>query len=107
MMADLADEHELASGHRREGMLFGVINFSSALTPVVGIWIASDVLAWVGLPRRADPASVDPAMLHELGWIYGPLVFALIVLSAWLMSRYSLSRERLLEIQRMLRIRPS
>lgn len=107
LMADLVDEHELETGERRAGLLFGVINFASKFTPVAGIWLASLVLAWIGLPHAADPSSVDPESLRRLGWVYGPMVFVLMALSSLLLSRYRISWEHLLEIQAALRARRS
>jgi Na+/melibiose symporter-like transporter len=107
LMADLVDEHELESGHRRAGILFGVINFAAKFTPVAGISLASAVLGWVGLERGADPDSIPFSSIRRLGIVYGPAVFGFVLLSGYLMSRYSIDRKRLREIQRQLAQRGS
>jgi GPH family glycoside/pentoside/hexuronide:cation symporter len=99
MMADLVDEHELDSGHRRAGILFGVINFAAKFTPVAGITLASVVLGWVGLERGMDPTLVPASSIRTLALAYGPFVFMLTAMSAFLMSYYSIDQARLEAIQ--------
>ncbi len=105
LMADLTDEHELETGHRREGIFFGVIAFASKATPAFGIWLAGAILQWIGFPTGAAPGEVPTSVVRQLGWTYGPGVFALVMLAAWLISRYAITQERLEAIQEQLRAR--
>jgi len=98
-MADLVDEHELDSGHRRAGILFGVINFASKFTPIAGITLASFVLGWAGPEGRVDIDAVSPESIRRLGLVFGPVVMGLTIVVGILMSGYSIDRASLHAIQ--------
>ena len=97
MMADVADEHELMSGVRQEGIFFGAVAFSAKATSGVGTFIGGvglDIIRW---PRGAaiqTAADVPPETLVNLGLFYGPVVAGFAVVSMWCYSHYSLTRER-------------
>lgn len=105
MMADIADQHELETDRRQEGIFFGAISFSAKGTSGLGNLVAGiglDVIAW---PRGADvrsAADVAPETIVHLGILYGPLVAAFAVVAVWCLSHYDLTRERHAEIQRVL-----
>lgn len=107
LMADLVDEHELASGHRRAGILFGVINFASKFTPVAGISLATLVLGWAGIEGGVKVDEVAPESLRRLGLAFGPAVMGLTIVVAVLMSRYGVDRAGLVAIQGQLEDRKS
>jgi Na+/melibiose symporter-like transporter len=102
MMADIADQHELETGRRQEGIFFGAISFSAKGTSGLGNLVAGvglDIIAW---PRGADirsAADVTPDTIVNLGILYGPVVAAFAVVSLWFLSHYDLTRERHAEIQ--------
>src|SRR6056297_1756105 len=48
MVADVADEDELLSGERREGLYVGVFTFVRKLAGAVGVAMALAALDWVG-----------------------------------------------------------
>ena len=98
-MADLIDEHELDSGHRRAGLFFGVINFASKFTPIAGITLASFVLGWAGLEGGVDVEAVSPESIRRLGLVFGPVVMGLTIVVGVVMSRYSIDRVKLHAIQ--------
>jgi Na+/melibiose symporter-like transporter len=97
MMADVADEHELESGRRQEGIFFGAVAFSGKASTGLGNIVAGvglDVIRW---PRGAaiqSAADVPPETLVELGLLYGPIVSSFAVLSVWCYGHYRLTRER-------------
>ena len=101
MMADVADEHELESGLRQEGIFFGAISFSGKATSGFGTLIAGiglDIIRW---PRGADiqtAADVPADTIVSLGVLYGPVVAAFAVISLWCYSHYNLSRTRHAEV---------
>ena len=101
MMADVADEHELESGRRQEGILFGAVAFSGKAASGLGNMVAGvglDLIAW---PRGAhiQTAADVPAMtLVKLGLLYGPIVAGFAVVSVWCYTHYKLNRERHAEI---------
>jgi GPH family glycoside/pentoside/hexuronide:cation symporter len=105
MFADIADEQELLTGNRQEGIIFSARSFAfkaaGALASVIG-GIALDLISF---PRGAAPGDVADDTLFMLGLVAGPMtsIFGLINLSFYL--GYKLTRERVTEIQAELVLR--
>lgn len=99
MLADIADDYELQSGLRREGVLFGTINFSVKIAGGVGAFIGGVLIAAAGLKTKADPASV-PQMVSEQLAFTSVLVLAGFALAASLFYLfYPLTRRRHAEVR--------
>ncbi len=94
MLADVADEHELATGRRQEGVFFGAISFSGKAAAGVGGWLAGMALTWIRFPVQAEPADVPAGTVLGLALVAGPGVFLLGALGVGLARRYELTRER-------------
>lgn len=102
MLADIADEYELESGLRQEGIFFGAINMVTKGSAGIGAQIAGVLLAIIGLERQADPSSLTDQTVIGLG-ISGGLVIALFGFAAvWIYSGYPISKHRHKEIQQAL-----
>lgn len=87
MVADIADEDELASGERREGIYVGLFTFVRKLAGAAGVAIAFAVLDRVGFtPNVENPASV----LHAIRWLTAGVPILFIVASIFAARRYSL-----------------
>ena len=99
MLADIADEHELSSGRRQEGIFFGALSFSGKAASGVGGWLAGVLLATIAFPRQAAPDAVAGDTVLLLGLIAGPGVFLLTLVGLWIASRYTLDRLRHAEIR--------
>ncbi|HEX7036493.1 MAG TPA: MFS transporter [Pseudomonadales bacterium] len=108
MMADIADQHELETHRRQEGIFFGAISFSAKGTSGLGNLVAGvglDVIDW---PRGVDirtAADVAPETIVNLGILYGPLMGAFALVAIWCLSHYDLTRERHAAIQNELAMR--
>jgi len=104
MLADVADEHELATGRRQEGIFFGALSFSGKAATGMGAWMAGLALQAIRFPKpeaagtSVAPGSVDPDVLVALGLIAGPGIAIFAVLGIWLAARYRLDRRRHAEI---------
>lgn len=97
MMADVADEHELASGRRQEGIFFGAVAFSGKAASGLGnifAGIGLDLIAWPRGPEIQTAADVEPLTLIHLGVLYGPIVAGFGVVSVWCYTHYRLDRQR-------------
>jgi Na+/melibiose symporter-like transporter len=108
MMADVADEQELVTRRRQEGIFFGAIAFSAKGTSGLGNLVAGiglDVIAWPRGAAGIAAADIAPETIVSLGYLYGPLVAAFAVVSVWCLSHYDLTRERHSAIQQALRAR--
>ena len=108
MMADVADEHELDSGTRQEGIFFGAIAFSSKATSGFGTFIGGIGLDIIDWPRGAEivsAADVPAETLVNLGLLYGPVVAGFAVICLWCYSHYNLDQKRHAEILEQLAAR--
>jgi glycoside/pentoside/hexuronide:cation symporter, GPH family len=101
MMADVADEHELTTGRRQEGIFFAASSFSAKCASGMGNIIAGVALDLISWPRGAHiktAADVPTDALVSLGLLYGPIVAGFGFVSAWCYTHYHLTRERHAEI---------
>ena len=98
MMGDIADEHELATGRRQEGIFFGVVSFSGKAASGVGSLIAGvslDVISWpAGLGGATEIIAIPAETIRNLGILYGPLLAVFAVVGPFAYRGYSLDRER-------------
>ena len=94
MLADVADEHELETGIRREGVLYAVRAFSNKATAAFGTLFGGILLSAIDFPENAVRGSVPPETVWNLGLIAGPAtsVFSLLALLFYL--RYRINRQR-------------
>ena len=107
-MADIADEHELLTGRRQEGVFFGASAFAGKCTAALGSYIAGLVLVWIEWPAGSairSAADIPQETLLTLAIISGPVAVLLAVPGLLCLSGYRLNRERLLAIQSELRNR--
>lgn len=101
MVADIVDEHELATGKRQEGIFFASVSFSGKFTSGIGNvvgGVALDLIRWPRGPQIQTAADVPPETLIWLGLIYGPIVSGFAVVSVWCYSKHHLNRARHAEI---------
>jgi len=105
-MADIADENELHSGRRQEGVFFGASAFANKCSAALGSWVAGKILVWISWPTGAGvrtAADIPDATLLMLAIISGPMVSLLVIPGVLLLLGYKLNRARLGEIQTQLR----
>jgi Na+/melibiose symporter-like transporter len=100
-IADVADENELRTGQRQEGIFFATSSFSGKFASGVGSLLAGLALAAIDWPRGAhirSASDVPPEQILQLGIVYGPVVLGFSVVTYWCYSHYSLTRDRHAEI---------
>lgn len=95
IVADVADDHELRSGQRQEGMLFGFFTLAAKSTSGAGQFFAGLTLWLVAFPteKKVAPEEISSEVLFELGLIYGPVVALFGLLCIYMLSFYDISRE--------------
>lgn len=98
MMADIADEHELSTHRRQEGIFFGALSFSVKSSSGAGHLIAGLAMDAIAFPRQVTVAEVAPETIRSLGWIFCGFLLVLGTFSVTLVSRYRLTRKRHAEI---------
>ena len=107
MMADVADEHELDTGRRQEGIFFGALSFASKGAAGLGTLIGGLALDVIQFPVGAAPGAVDAATVFNLGAVYGPMLGVFVVFTVYCLMHYRLTEERHGEIMAALAERPA
>ncbi len=101
MLADIADEHELETGKRTEGVFFGAYAFVIKATAGIGAaasGLVLDLINWPAGEHIRSAADVPQESLLALSIVAGP-AFAIGLLPAlWLFAQYQLSHARHAEI---------
>ena len=71
MMADIAEQNEIRTGRREEGLFFSATSFAAKVTSGLGTFLAGVILSVIAFPKDAAPGSVDPGIIFKLGVILG------------------------------------
>jgi len=101
-LADVADEHELTSGKRQEGVFYAARTFFAKLTSGLGTILAGLAVDLIHFPTGAKPGQVAGDVLFKLGLIDGPIASLPALLGIFFYARYRIDRHRHAEIQREL-----
>jgi GPH family glycoside/pentoside/hexuronide:cation symporter len=101
-LADIADEHELKTGRRQEGIFYAARTFFAKSTNGVGHIVAGIALDIIEFPTGADPASVDPEKVFQLGLVDGPFAMVWGLAAACFYAGYRINKEYHADIQRQL-----
>jgi GPH family glycoside/pentoside/hexuronide:cation symporter len=108
MIADVTDTDELATGMRREGIYFGIMNFGEKIAAGGALLIAGGMLA---VFRKLSPGMAfgtpghPPAAARYVGLLYGAIPAALLVISLIFILPYRLNRRTVRGIQQQLAAR--
>ena len=92
MIPDCVDVHELKTGKRIDGVIFGIVAFVQKATGAVGAAILRTILTIVGYD--ADAASQTQSALTGIKNVYGFLVGILYLAGVFVSIAYPLSKER-------------
>ncbi|MEM7097682.1 MAG: MFS transporter [Pseudomonadota bacterium] len=95
MIADIADQHELKTGKRQEGIFFAAGSFASKSTSGVGSFLAGiglDLIDWPTGENIQTAADVPVVTLANLGLMYGPIVSGFAVVSVLLVIQCKMTR---------------
>lgn len=98
-LADVADEQELASNRRQEGILFSARSFFKKASSGLGHLLGGIAIDWIGFPVGAEPGTVDADVLVKLGLMDGPIAVIPGIIAIYFCLQYRLGRERHDEIQ--------
>ena len=94
MLADIADENELETGVRREGVIYAFRTFTNKATASIGILIGGFLLKYIEFPEAAHRGSLSDEMIWNVGFIAGPgtSIFALAALGFYYFYRIDRNR---------------
>jgi GPH family glycoside/pentoside/hexuronide:cation symporter len=105
MFADIVDEHELDTGHRREGIVFAARAFLVKAISSVGIMLGGWVIDLIAFPRGAHAGTVPEDVLWNLGLFQAPLPSIFVFIGVIFYGGYRLDRHRHAEIAAALALR--
>jgi Na+/melibiose symporter-like transporter len=96
MVADIADDHDLRTHSRQEGLLFGFFNFASKATSGLGQLLAGITLSLVAFPTKETvfAGEVPAETLFHLGMIYGPGLAIFGLLTIYPLRYYDITRKQ-------------
>ena len=92
LIADILDEHELATGKRQEGVFFAAGTFVGKATTGVGALLAGIVIDIAGILPGSAPGEISSRSLGILGWFMICITVALSLVAFFFASRIRLSR---------------
>ena len=97
-LVDVADEHELNTGKRAEGIIFSVRSFAIKATQGVGGFLAGFGLELINFPDNAEVGGLEPEALNGLLFMNGPVYLGIYLLVVFFVSFYQITEERHAEI---------
>ncbi len=100
MVGDIADEVELYSGKRQEGILFATVGFMQKLNAGLGSFFAGQVLNFINFDRLNHTAE----QAYTLAFIQGPITAILMIIPLVIFFRYRLSERKHKEVLKKLNI---
>ncbi len=98
MFADIADEHELETGERREGIIYSSRSFTQKATGAIGVIIGGAIIDLIAFPAGARMGSVNPEVIWWLGFAEGPGTSVFTIIGVLFYMRYRINRARYQEI---------
>lgn len=105
-LADVADEHELATGLRAEGIFYSARTFFAKSMNSLGHLIAGFALQYyVLLPPGAIPKAVSEDVIFRLGVVDGPFAMIFGILAGFVYLGYQIDRQSHEATRRQLMIR--
>jgi Na+/melibiose symporter-like transporter len=93
MMADLAEQSQIKTGRRSEGVFASAITFTEKVVNGVGIMMAGFILTLAGIKTGADANHVSHESLWRLGAIFVPTILTLWMAMVGVISFYTISRD--------------
>lgn len=104
-MVDIADDHELKTGNRAEGLIFSVRLFALKATSGLGAMIAGIGLEVINFPKNARPETLPTDVLDGLMFMMGPLYYLIVFAGLGFVLLYRIDRARHAEILKALETR--
>lgn len=101
-LADVADEHELETGRRQEGIFYSARTFFLKVTQGTGHLLAGMALDLIGFPEGAKPGEVAADAVYSLGVVAGPVAAIPAFVAVFFYARYAIDKRRHAETQALL-----
>ena len=101
-LADIADEHELKTGRRQEGIFYSARTFFAKVTNGIGHIVAGIALDAVEFPIGVAASEIPPDKIFALGLIDGPFAMVWGLIAALIYTGYKIDKQTLEGIQQQL-----
>ncbi|HJP50740.1 MAG: MFS transporter [Pseudomonadales bacterium] len=98
-LADIADEQELMTHRRQEGVFYAARSFFAKASSGLGHLLAGIAIDVIQFPVSAEPGSVDAEKVFQLGLVDGPIAVIPGGIAVFFYLKYKLTREKHAEIQ--------
>lgn len=92
MLADVVEDNAVRTSVRSEGLFFAANSVLSKSVTGLGTMVSGLMLTWVDFPPNAKPGAIDPALMHQLGYVYLPVGITLSLLSLYALSYFGIDR---------------
>lgn len=102
MVPDVADELQISSGRRQEGILNSALMLTQKVTFGVGTFLAGLTIDFANFEGVVSIADVTPDMSARLAWVYGPGLSCIGLLGAFIFIHYRLDQKRYVDIRTQL-----
>lgn len=102
LLADIADEHELATGQRQEGVMFAAAFFAAKFISGFGYLVAGPFLDMIGLEAGVLPGQAPGSVILGLGIIMGPGLAVLMLIPLWMSMKLHVSLAGQMAVQKAL-----
>ncbi len=98
-LADIADEHELNTRRRQEGIFYAARSFFAKASSGLGHLLAGIAIDIIEFPVGTEAGTVAADKIFNLGLVDGPMAVVPGVIAVFFYLKYNLSRSRHAEIQ--------
>ena len=105
LLADIADEQDLSTGKRQEGVMFAAAFFPAKFISGLGYMVAGPFLDLIGLQAGMQPGETPASVFWGLGLVMGPGLALTLMIPAWMTFKIKLNMKSQQETQQALRSR--
>ncbi|MFT5014675.1 MAG: GPH family glycoside/pentoside/hexuronide:cation symporter, partial [Dinoroseobacter sp.] len=91
-LADIADEHELNTGRRQEGIFYSARTFFAKVTNGIGHVVAGIALDIIEFPQGVAARDIHPDKIYALGIIDGPFAMIWGLIAAGIYAGYRIDK---------------
>jgi GPH family glycoside/pentoside/hexuronide:cation symporter len=92
MLPDVVEFDELASGHKREGLIYAIFTFGQKTAFALGVFLNGQVQEWTGYQPGA--AVQSEGAIQGIVTMVGPVAAAVFLAATFWVWRFPISRER-------------
>jgi len=104
-LADVADENELKTGMRQEGIFYAARAFFGKASNAFGHTVAGLALKFIEFPDKAIPGELPSDMIFNLGLVDGPFAMIWGFIAIFFYYRYRINRKYHAHIQEQLKLK--